>query len=85
VARIRALLDGSHMIRSGDSLRPIRPEDIVILLRAPGSVGGMYARALEQAGIRCSFGGSVNIAFCPMTCDIRESIRGGERGGKYQK
>lgn len=61
VSRIVELLDGSHMVRAGDGLRPIQPEDIVILLRAPGSVGAMYARALERAGIRCSFGGSVNV------------------------
>ena len=60
-AQILRLLDGKHMIRQKDGLRPIRPEDIVILLRSPGSVGGYFASALERCGIRCSFGGSVNI------------------------
>ena len=59
--RILQLLDGTHLVRDGEITRPIRPEDIVILLRSPGSVGGTYAKALEQHGIRCSFGGSVNI------------------------
>ena len=55
--RIAELLDGKHVIRQGETLRPIREEDIVILLRSPGSVGGHYQRALEARGIRCSAGG----------------------------
>ena len=54
--KISQLLDGSHMVRSGDTLRPIVPEDIVILLRSPGSVGGEFLFALEKRGIRCSNG-----------------------------
>lgn len=46
-----------HCVRSGDTLRPIQAEDIVILLRSPGSVGHHYQNALEQRGIRCSSGG----------------------------
>lgn len=56
--KIQALLDGTHMVREGDVLRPIMPEDIAILLRSPGSVGGEFVYALEQQGIRCSTGGS---------------------------
>lgn len=51
--RICQLLDGTHMIRDKDTLRPIRPEDIVILLRSPGSVGGEFRYALEQRGLQC--------------------------------
>ena len=54
--RIVSLLDGSHMIRDREGLRPIRPEDIVILLRSPGSVGQVYQDALSARGIRSSFG-----------------------------
>ncbi len=54
--RIAELLDGTHMIRQGDELRPIRPEDIVILLRSPNSVGGEFQLALEQKGIPVNFG-----------------------------
>ena len=50
------LLDGTHMVRNGDTLRPIVADDIVILLRSPGSVGGEFLYALEQRGIRCSTG-----------------------------
>lgn len=59
--RICELTDGTHMIREEKSVRPIRPDDIVILLRSPGSVGTVYAKALEAYGIRCSYGGSANI------------------------
>ena len=54
--RIAELLDGKHFVRVGEGLRPIREEDIVILLRSPGSVGGYFQRALEERGIRCSSG-----------------------------
>ena len=55
--RIQELLDGNHFVRNGEELRPIREEDIVILLRSPGSIGGHFQRALENRGIRCSTGG----------------------------
>ena len=51
--RIAQLLDGTHMVRDGDAFRPIKAEDIVILLRSPGSVGADYQCALERRGIRC--------------------------------
>src|SRR5699024_69065 len=40
--RIRELLTEEHFVREKDTLRRIRPEDIVILLRSPGSVGGEF-------------------------------------------
>ena len=45
-----------HFVREKDTLRRIRPEDIVILLRSPGSVGGEFQYALEQLGIPCVTG-----------------------------
>ena len=63
--RICELLDGSHMIRQGDSLRPITTDDIVILLRSPGSVGGEFQYALEQAGIPCTMGTDVDLLQTP--------------------
>lgn len=59
--RIQELLDGTHMVRNGDGLRPIREEDIVILLRSPGSVGRYYQKALENLGIRCTSGGGTDL------------------------
>ena len=54
--RITALLDGTHMVRGRDGLRPIEPEDIAILLRSPGPVGQYYQDALAARGIRSAFG-----------------------------
>ncbi len=59
--RISALLDGTHMVRNGDVLRPIVPEDIVILLRSPGSVGGEFRYALECRGIHCTMGNHTDL------------------------
>ena len=52
--QIKSLLNGEHLIRQGDSLRPITADDIVILLRSPGSTGGEFRYALEAAGIACT-------------------------------
>ena len=51
--RISQLLDGTQMICEENTLRAIRPEDIVILLRAPGSSAEVFRCALECRGIRC--------------------------------
>lgn len=59
--RIRNLLDGTHFVRQGDEYRPVKPEDIVILLRSPGSAGGYYEQALTQAGIRYTTGGGLDL------------------------
>lgn len=59
--RIEQLLDGKHFVRDGDGFRPIREEDIVILLRSPGSIGMHFQRALEARGIRCSSGNGGNL------------------------
>ena len=54
--RISELLDGTHMVRGKEGLRPIEAEDIAILLRSPGSVGQYYQNALSAKGIRSAFG-----------------------------
>ena len=59
--RVTQLLDGKHMIRDKDTLRAITPGDIAILLRSPGSVGGEFYHALEQAGIPCVSGNSADL------------------------
>ncbi len=59
--RVAQLLDGKHMVRKSDGLRPIRPEDIVILLRSPGSVGGEFQYALQKRGIRCCSGDNMDL------------------------
>ena len=59
--KIRQMLSGGTLIRKGDGFRPVEPEDIVILLRSPGSVGGQFQRALEARGIRCASGGGTDL------------------------
>jgi len=59
--QIAALLDGKHFVRDGETLRPIRPEDIVVLLRSPGSVGATFQNAILARGIRCVTGDSADL------------------------
>ena len=59
--RIETMLKNRTLVRDGDSFRPVEPEDIVILLRAPGSAGRCFQQALAARGIRCSTGGSMNL------------------------
>ena len=55
--RIRQMLDEKTPVRDGAAFRPVTADDIVILLRSPGSSGGYFKSALEARGIRCSSGG----------------------------
>lgn len=52
--RIRQLIDEKRLIRDGETLRPITPGDIVILLRSPGTSGQEYERVLNNAGFQVS-------------------------------
>jgi len=59
--KIQTMLRSGTLIRKGDGMKPVEPDDIVILLRSPGSVGFQFQRALEARGIRCSSGGGTNL------------------------
>lgn len=59
--KIRSMLKSGTLIRRDGELRPVAPEDIVILLRSPGSVGGQFQKALEERGIRCASGGGMDL------------------------
>ncbi len=56
--RIRVLLDEPLMVEEGEALRPLRPSDVMILLRSPGPVLHHYVRALGEEGIAWSAEGS---------------------------
>jgi len=56
----RMLKDGT-LIRGKNGMVPVKAEDIVILLRSPGSVGGESKKALESRGIRCATGGGTDL------------------------
>ncbi len=60
-SRIRQMLDGGTLVREGEQLRPVRVEDIVILLRSPSSMAGSFRKALEAEGIRCALDGGTNL------------------------
>lgn len=62
--RIQELLDGTHMIRGEDGLRPIRPEDIVILLRSPKTSGWDFHYALQKRGIQTVSSHALNLLEC---------------------
>ena len=54
--RIRALLDEAFPVTDADgTLRPCRPEDIVILMRSPRSRTAAFLEALSELDIPCSF------------------------------
>lgn len=73
--KIAALLDGNHFVREGDSLRPIVPDDIVVLLRSPGSVGAHYVYALEQRGIHCTTGKGTDLLKTDEVCTLRAMLQ----------
>ena len=65
----------SGKVREGDQLRPVRPEDIVILLRSPGSAGIYYQRALDNAGIRYATGGGVDLLKTEEVSDLHAILQ----------
>lgn len=73
--RIHQLLDGTHYIRDKAELRTIRPEDIAILLRSPGSVGSYYRAALSAYGIRCVSGGGEDLLQTPEVGTLRAILQ----------
>lgn len=73
--KISELLDGNHMVRQDDNLRPITADDIVILLRSPGSVGGEFRYALESAGIPCTMGTDVDLLQAPEVETLRAILQ----------
>ena len=73
--RICQLTDGSHYVRQGEELRPITVNDVVILLRSPGSVGMDFADALAQRGIRCATGSGTDLLLTPEIQTLRSLLQ----------
>ncbi len=59
--RIRRMLESGTTVRDGKTLRPVNPEDIVILLRSPSTMADAFRAALEAEGIRCALDGGMNL------------------------
>lgn len=55
-ARIEQLLLSGTQVTENGALRPAKPSDIVILLRSPGMIAGVYQQALQARGIACDAG-----------------------------
>ena len=72
---IADLLDGTHYVRNGDNLRPVTADDIVILLRSPGSVGMEYQYALESRGIRCASGAGMDLLLTEEVGTLRSILQ----------
>ena len=74
-SEICSLLDGTHSVRDGDKLRPVQAEDIVILLRSPGSVGHIFQSSLQKKGIRCITGDSTDLLLTEEIATIRAILQ----------
>ena len=59
--RIKEMLESGTTVRQGELLRPVTAEDIVILLRSPGTMADSFRSALEAQGIRCALEGGMNL------------------------
>ncbi len=73
--RIRELIDGGHLIRGKDGLRPIRASDVVILLHAPNTQGEDFYRALEQAGLRWTSQNGLDLLQTPHIMALRSLLQ----------
>lgn len=52
--KIRTLLDEGYPVTDGDTLRPCRAEDIVVLMRSPSERLRYYSRAFAEYGVPCA-------------------------------
>ncbi len=73
--KIDGMLREGALVRKDGGLRPVQPEDIVILLRSPGSAGGYFQRALEARGIPCTSGGGTDLLKTEEIATIRSFLQ----------
>ena len=73
--RIKKMLQDGTCIRKNDKIQPVRPEDIVILLRSPGTGAGYFQRALEAQGIRCTSGAGNDLLQTEEICFLRSFLK----------
>ncbi|MBQ2854564.1 MAG: helicase-exonuclease AddAB subunit AddA [Oscillospiraceae bacterium] len=73
--QIHRMLSSGSRIRKDGTLQRVSPEDIVILLRSPGSVGAQFRRALEARGIRCSSGGGTDLLATEEIATLRSFLQ----------
>ena len=73
--QIESMLRQGTPVRGGGGMRPVQPEDIVILLRSPGSAAGYFQRALEARGIRCVSGGGTDLLQTEEVATLRSFLQ----------
>ena len=73
--RIAQMLRSGTLVRGADGLRPVMADDIVILLRSPGSVGEHFRQALESRGIRCTSGGGTDLLKTQEVATLRSVLQ----------
>ena len=73
--RIQKMLQEGTRIRKNGTLLPVQPEDIVILLRSPGTAAGYFQKALEAQGIRCTTGAGGNLLKAEEICTLRSFLQ----------
>ena len=79
--RIRQLLDEEFPVQGENGMRPVRPEDIVILMRSPRSRMRAFTAALAREGIPCGGGesddffGAIEIAVTVSLLEIVDNPR----------
>ena len=76
--RIRELLSRPLMVTEGEKIRPLRPSDVMLLLRSPGAVLHHYIQALGEEGIPWSADGGQD--FFPNHRGQRGAVHPPDRG-----
>lgn len=82
--RARRLLDEPFLVTEGDTLRPVRPEDIAILYRSPNQILPHLTKALDEAQVPWQLAGEedffhstevrVALAFLQVIDNPREDV-----------
>ncbi len=73
--RIQNMFKDGSCIRKNGTMQPVQPEDIVILLRSPGTAAGYFQKALEARGIRCTTGAGVDLLQSEEICTLRSLLQ----------
>ena len=73
--KIQELTNGSHYISDKDGKRPIKLDDIAIILRSPGSVGMEFISALQACGIPAYIGKGANLLMSEEIAALRSLLQ----------
>ena len=73
--RIHKMLHEGCCVRKNGTLQSVQPEDIVILLRSPGTAAGYFQNALESRGIRCTTGAGGDLMKAEEICTLRSFLQ----------